>query len=61
MIKKFDTFQLFEIETYQSSIVEKLYELYLKSKNKNISIEDDEYEFIWCFCKYFWECHVVMD
>ena len=23
--------------------------------------EEDEYEFIWCFCKYFCECHVVMD
>ena len=45
MIKKFDTFQSFEIETYQSSIVEKLYELYTKTKNKNIFVEDEKYEF----------------
>ena len=22
--------------------------------------EEEEYEFIWCFCKYFWECNVVI-
>ena len=22
--------------------------------------EDEEYEFIWCFCKYFWEGHVII-
>ena len=22
--------------------------------------EEEEYEFIWCFCKYFWECHVII-
>ena len=22
--------------------------------------EEEDYEFIWCFCKYFWECNVVI-
>jgi 5'-3' exoribonuclease 1 len=29
----------------------------LKEKKEE---ENDDYEFIWCFCKYFWECHVII-
>jgi len=28
---------------------------YLREKKEE---EDEDYEFIWCFCKYFWECNV---
>jgi 5'-3' exonuclease len=30
---------------------------YLREKKEE---EDEDYEFIWCYCKYFWECNVML-
>ena len=50
-----ELFQLYYVLPKQSAY---LLPCELREKKEQ---EDDEYEFIWCFCKYFWECHVVMN
>ena len=45
MITKFDTFQSFEINEYEISLVNKLYNLYSKIKNKKVVVSDEEYIF----------------
>jgi 5'-3' exonuclease len=50
-----ELFQLYYVLPKSSAY---LLPAYLREKKEE---ESDDYEFIWCFCKYFWECSVVIN